>query len=96
MPVIFAGNKSKIKNIPHCCGEEMKVAGDWVHCFKCNNKFIHVHENKTKPIIYDLISEIVRSEELKWKELEPIIHDIWRESITDGEYSAKVPDEWID
>lgn len=25
MPVIFAGNKSKIKNIPHCCGEEMKV-----------------------------------------------------------------------
>lgn len=88
--------KEKIKNIPVCCGEEMRVAGDWLHCFKCHNKLIYVHENKIKPIVTDLLLNIIPDYDLRWNKLEPIIHEIWRQGITDGEYGMKIPKDWID
>jgi hypothetical protein len=92
MPVVIGKNDTK--TIPICCGEEMRIAGRWFHCFKCGLKLIQVQDNKLKPIVAELLNDIVRDYEMPWKELYSAIHPVWKNSLYD-EYFEDIPEDWI-
>jgi hypothetical protein len=94
MPIIMDAERAKEHNIPTCCGEEMKVAGRWYHCFKCQNKFIR-HDGNDRTIITELLNDLVRDQSLLWKDVQKPIHAIWANSYYDEELE-KIPDEWCD
>ena len=78
--------------MPICCGKEMRNIGCWFHCLKCGLKLIQVKDDKTKPIVQELLSEIVRDYEMKWKELQSIIHEIWVENYYENGI-GNIPDD---
>lgn len=93
MPVLMDNQRAEGHNIPICCGEEMKVAGRWYHCFKCSNKFIRLDYGKERTIITELLGDLVRDNNLQWKEVQKPIHAIWINHLYDEELEA-IPDEW--
>ena len=77
-----------------CCGEPMFVAGIYRHCRICHNKLVDVTKG-VKPTISDLLVEEIQDDQIMWKELQPIIHELWRCGYYEN-YTPNIPKEWDD
>ena len=77
-----------------CCGRKMIKAGDWYHCEVCGMRLRAHPHGQERAIISEMIIEEVQKNMMAWKELQAIVHELWRAGHYE-DYESEILEEWL-